>query len=176
MEVERKWVEWLELSCTGSRHLTLWKKPTRKCNGHSDWHGNPKGICSVKSGYAMEINLFAPPPYQSSQPDQKWWLTLWRLSLSPKIRLFLWRACRDLIPSTVNLASRYIPTYAICPLCHCGVANTSHCLIFCSLVKCVCKNFVFWVHLKKLQSAPFLDSVLFIAKVFPGSCWNCLVL
>lgn len=95
------------------------------------------GLYSLKAGYALGVNLQTPPPFQSSQPDHAWWSTLWQLSLPPKVRNFLWRACRDLIPAAANLASRSI-----------------------------WKNSLFWCYLKRRQSASFMDCALFIENFY----------
>lgn len=129
------------------------------------WPGSMKGIYTVKSGYALEMNFTLPPQFQSSHPNMDWWKLIWKLSLPPKLRIFIWRASKDLIPTDANLLSRYVPTTGLCPLCKSGIASTSHCLIFCPLVKNLWKNTVFWNHLKRMHYAKFLDCLLLLVKV-----------
>lgn len=133
------------------------------CEDIRFWHGNPKGIYTVKEGYSQEMNLMASHPFQSTQPNEAWWLKLWCLSLPPKLRIFFWRACRDLIPTPANLASMFISTCASCPLCFVGIATTSHCFIFCPMVKYVWKQSLFWVHVKTLNMVSFMECAMFIA-------------
>ncbi|XP_075498859.1 uncharacterized protein LOC142537187 [Primulina tabacum] len=82
-------------------------------NGSVDtrfWVGNKSGKYTVKDGYHRERSGLAPHPFQSSHPNQSWWNFLWSLRIQPKIRIFLWRASHDLLPTPVNLALHHIPT------------------------------------------------------------------
>ena len=36
----------------------------------------------------------------------RWWKTLWKLSLPPKIKLFAWRVCKGWIPALANLSRK----------------------------------------------------------------------
>lgn len=139
-------------------------------------NGNPKGIYTVKEGYSQEMNLLASHPSQSTQPNTEWWLKLWCLSLSPKVRIFFWRACRDLIPTAANLASRSISTGAFCPLCFGGIATTSHCLIFCPVVKYVWTQSLFWENVKNLYMMSFMECAMFLASFLPNEILELFVI
>lgn len=48
------------------------------------WKRTENRKYSVKSGYHMEINSWAAPPFQSCHPIQNWWKLIWSLISLPK--------------------------------------------------------------------------------------------
>ncbi|KAL5753986.1 hypothetical protein ACOSP7_022206 [Xanthoceras sorbifolium] len=49
----------------------------------------------------------------------------------PKIKLFIWRACLDLLPAKVNLITHKVPVDPLCPLCLAFPETTMHALWSC---------------------------------------------
>lgn len=45
------------------------------------------------------------------------WNAIWKSKIPRLIKHFIWRACRNLIPTKVNLAKRRILEDIACPLC-----------------------------------------------------------
>ncbi|KAL5756141.1 hypothetical protein ACOSQ2_020887 [Xanthoceras sorbifolium] len=61
---------------------------------------------------------------------------LWGLNIPAKVRMFVWRACRNLLPTRSLLAARRVPGGAGCPLCGAAVDSVLHSLWLCrSLVE-----------------------------------------
>lgn len=130
------------------------------------WIESKNGKYIVRDGYHLANNSLVPHPFQSKQPNLSWWKTLWKLNISPKIRIFLWRASLDIIPSPTNLFSHHVPVEESCFLCNFYYASTSHCILFCRLVRNVWKNTIFWNCLKSHIAASFLDCILYVSKVY----------
>ncbi|XP_073064092.1 uncharacterized protein [Primulina eburnea] len=51
----------------------------RGCTDIRYWHGSSNGKYSVRDGYRLEANSFAPPPSQSSHSLLSWWKVIWQL-------------------------------------------------------------------------------------------------
>lgn len=45
------------------------------------------------------------------------WSEIWNLNLPPKIRLLIWRACRNILPHAVELSRRHVSTNPFCIHC-----------------------------------------------------------
>ncbi|KAL5736435.1 hypothetical protein ACOSQ2_031223 [Xanthoceras sorbifolium] len=56
---------------------------------------------------------------------------LWGLNIPAKVRMFVWRACRNLLPTRSLLAARRVPVGAGCPLCGADVDSVLHSLWLC---------------------------------------------
>ncbi|XP_073120683.1 uncharacterized protein [Henckelia pumila] len=79
------------------------------------------------------------------------------MSPPPKVRIFLWRAFHDYIPSELNLQRHHVPVKGCCALCGSSKASTSHYLLFCPQIKKFWKDTQFWAHLKLFRNLNFLD-------------------
>ena len=70
------------------------------------WAETPNGKFNVKSAYgvAMQLSEQAVQGASSDQGQQRrFWKKIWDLPLPHKIRHFAWRACREILPTKVNL-------------------------------------------------------------------------
>ncbi|KAK2662222.1 hypothetical protein Ddye_000796 [Dipteronia dyeriana] len=78
-----------------------------------------------------------------------WWKFLWWLNVPSKVKLFIWRACHNWIPSLVNLAKRGVGGDVLCPVCYRQAETSLHALWTCTA-------------LKKLRSmCPFMQAIMF---------------
>lgn len=73
-------------------------------------------------------------PADNSQMHQ-YWQRLWRLKLPEKIKMFLWRASKDILPCNVNLVKRCTPISVMCPRCGAKEETGIHALFECSFAK-----------------------------------------
>ncbi|KAK3189610.1 hypothetical protein Dsin_029171 [Dipteronia sinensis] len=69
------------------------------------WHYKTNRCFTVNSGYMAEKSYESNPSSSDSSRLHDWWSKLWKLSLPLKIKLFIWKACLDWIPTMLNLAS-----------------------------------------------------------------------
>ncbi|KAL0444053.1 UNVERIFIED_CONTAM: hypothetical protein Slati_2128000 [Sesamum latifolium] len=64
------------------------------------------------------------------------WKFIWKAKVPPKIRMFVWRACRDSLPTVANLARRGVKVGGACPRCGLENEDVLHCLRMCFIVSC----------------------------------------
>lgn len=142
--------------------------------------GSCNGKYSVKLGYHKESSGFSSLQHQSEHPLKKWWKYVWNLSIPPKIRIFSWRAAKNIIPTAHNLKMHHVPLSGLCSLCHKNFATTSHCLLLCDFARKGWKNTMFWDFLAPLRNVSFLECGLVLVEeltktdfeVFAVLCWG----
>lgn len=59
------------------------------------------------------------------------WKEIWSLDVPPKLRVFLWRACRNILPTMVELFKRRVSTNPKCPACGVEPETIHHTLMVC---------------------------------------------
>lgn len=78
------------------------------------WLDEANGAYSVKSGYHRLCQIHTS---DSNTGNNFNLLKIWRLSVPPKVKIFIWRACQNCLPSLDNLCRKYVEVYPICPIC-----------------------------------------------------------
>ena len=69
------------------------------------------------------------------QEDKPIWNRLWKLSIPPKVRNFVWRASLDILPTRANLACRRVPIDPKCVVCGSSDKTVLHILWQCPLTR-----------------------------------------
>ncbi|XP_012842431.1 PREDICTED: uncharacterized protein LOC105962665 [Erythranthe guttata] len=101
------------------------------------WHYSRSGQFTVKSCYHnIMYNHAASSDSQtngtsSNNGTKDLWKYIWHLSLPPKIKIFVWRAAWDIIPTKGALFRRHITSDPFCNLCGTRTETTVHALIGC---------------------------------------------
>ncbi|KAL9280963.1 putative RNA-directed DNA polymerase [Arabidopsis thaliana] len=96
------------------------------------WLPNASGEYSTRSGYytsCAEDELFNEP--DPSLVGFKWKEEIWNLKSSPKMKILLWKATRNVLPVGENLKLRHINPLAISPFCG-ENESVSHMFFSCS--------------------------------------------
>lgn len=67
------------------------------------------GLFFIKSTYALEVERGRKDLGESSTPKSKemFWKNIWKLNIPSSIKHFIWRACHDILPTTVPKKKRY---------------------------------------------------------------------
>ncbi|KAL0001542.1 hypothetical protein SO802_015323 [Lithocarpus litseifolius] len=80
------------------------------------WKETKSGSFSVKSAYKVVIRMRDTiwVEHSSARKDGTFWRRLWRLNVSPKVRMFLWRACSNILPTRENLNKRRVQVDPMC--------------------------------------------------------------
>lgn len=133
---------------------------------HLIWHFNSSGDYSVKSGYWNAIRIKGWGQVSTSAGHSPWWRSLWQLSIPSKVKIFIWRACLNWIPTQFNLMKHGVPTSQHCPLCNLADESTIHALWNCSRLKDIKKKFP---HASLPMVSAFPDFYTFV-----GECWDFL--
>jgi hypothetical protein len=56
------------------------------------------------------------------------WKTIWALNVPNAVKMFMWKACNDLLPKKMNLLHRGVIHNALCPICKREVDTVKHIL------------------------------------------------
>ncbi|KAL5756018.1 hypothetical protein ACOSQ2_020764 [Xanthoceras sorbifolium] len=90
-----------------------------------------------------------------------WKLTfLWGLNIPAKVRMFVWRACRNLLPTRSLLTARRVLVGAGCPLCDAAVESVLHSLWLCRSLAESKAAVPFLASLRLPAKGSFLDFIL----------------
>ncbi|XP_050207714.1 uncharacterized protein LOC126657122 [Mercurialis annua] len=89
------------------------------------WTFNRNGFYTVKSGYyqACKVLHRDVASSSSSHNNDGLWKRIWRLSVQPKVRHFIWRILHESLPCNAKLARRIPASSELCP--RCGVVEES---------------------------------------------------
>ena len=101
------------------------------------WTKNRAHKFTVKSAYHVALRLQQPNAAEHSRVgiDRMVWKKLWKLNIPPKVRMFAWRACLDILPTKVNLACKKIQVDPKCTTCTQQDETICHVLWQCRLAR-----------------------------------------
>ena len=124
------------------------------------WTYTNMGEYSVKSAYKMiQTQQLRSSRGQSSNYSQcnKIWKATWAAKVCNKIKTFIWRAYRDILPTKVNLTRRKILLDAGCDCCEVGVESTDHILLSYTYSDMVWKSTCLWGNMSHSTNLSFVD-------------------
>ncbi|GKV19300.1 hypothetical protein SLEP1_g29582 [Rubroshorea leprosula] len=127
----------LNASFSNQECREILKIPTGACPDSLIWHYDKVGKFSVKSAYFLAYNMAREPSIHETNRDMTIgeWKQLWRLKIPPKVRVFLWRAILNSLPSLDNLVKRGVLQEMTCPNCQGADETLMHLLFFCPQVE-----------------------------------------
>ncbi|XP_035547372.1 uncharacterized protein LOC118348908 [Juglans regia] len=98
------------------------------------WQFTPNGIYTVKSGYYLGKELEREKIGESSGKtmDCLVWRSIWKLKVPPATRMFVWRACSEVLPTMANLKRRKVIKDSSCLICKKEHETSGHALWGCS--------------------------------------------
>ncbi|XP_058749860.1 uncharacterized protein LOC131622856 [Vicia villosa] len=100
------------------------------------WNAEKDGEFSVKTAYHQLCSSRRKnSPSASVSVLDSLWKPLWKTSVPNKIKEFLWRLVKDILPTRSNICKKGINIDSSCPLCGCSPENSSHLFIHCDFVK-----------------------------------------
>ncbi|KAK1584535.1 hypothetical protein Q3G72_033836 [Acer saccharum] len=67
------------------------------------WHFDKKGNFSVKSAYKLALRIMNADEASYFTGFHSWWKRLWLLNLPNKIKIFCWKACKEILPTKLLL-------------------------------------------------------------------------
>lgn len=99
------------------------------------WADNKSGVYSVKSGYFSNkspiTSTLTTRASSSYHVKPALWKYIWQAKTTPKVKIFLWNACHNALPTLENLYRRNIVPAPICPLCKQEPETVEHTLLLC---------------------------------------------
>lgn len=93
------------------------------------WNYDSKGKFSVKSGYFLAMKAKKSGDLSEGSADRRWWDCLWHLKIPEKIKIFVWRAFHNILPTWKNQAGREVGCSEGCGRCFNDKETTFHALI-----------------------------------------------
>ncbi|CAN1128838.1 Uncharacterized mitochondrial protein AtMg00310 [Linum perenne] len=123
-------------------HIISIPLPSEEMDDKLIWKFAPSGAYTVHSGYEVasgkfSINkVFGP----TSMWDEQFWKNVWTLPVQPKLKIFLWKIIRGILPTRANLAKK-ITLVNECPVCLVEEESSEHlfmkCILACKLAQCL---------------------------------------
>lgn len=98
------------------------------------WLPDKTGVYSVKSGYHKLKRIEGAAdlgPSSSSTVQAHIWKLVWNTTVPQKIKVFVWKACLNILPTRENLFKRKIHPNGLCPICQRYSELVEHLLLFC---------------------------------------------
>lgn len=130
-EGQNQWDEDVLNDICNERDKKLIKQiPIPICEWDDSWFWllDDKGIFTVKSCYK---NIRGEAEF----PEVSFWRKLWSLQLPGKVLNFLWRTCKECLPTCVALARKHVSINNTCPWCQIYEESIVHVLIECQFAQ-----------------------------------------
>ncbi|XP_058734240.1 uncharacterized protein LOC131605971 [Vicia villosa] len=91
------------------------------------WNAEKNREFSAKTSYhllgaARRFNMPGP----STSVDDGFWKLLWKAPIVNKVKEFLWRLVKNILPLRSNVCKKGIVLDPSCPLCYCDAESSSH--------------------------------------------------
>ena len=110
----------------------------RRPSDRQIWTGTRSGRFTVCSAYQLLLHQRGQGEGSSSggaSSSSKLWHVIWSAQVQPKIRLFMWRACLDILPTRTKLFDRGVLHSFSCQWCEDAAETSSHVLWQCEFVQ-----------------------------------------
>ncbi|KAI8525367.1 hypothetical protein RHMOL_Rhmol13G0224700 [Rhododendron molle] len=125
--------------------------PTSPCNDTLVWPAHTaSGKYNTKSGYRalydtkQHFSTNHEPPSHLHKGIHIW-KTLWHLDLPQRLKVFLWKCGRGILPVKLGLSTRLHHLSPICPLCESSEDSLDHLSLQCAVTQPVWLNTTFRV-------------------------------
>ncbi|KAL0346378.1 UNVERIFIED_CONTAM: putative mitochondrial protein, partial [Sesamum calycinum] len=93
------------------------------------WHYSKDGSFSVRSAYHLALSLEDNPSSSSlAEGEVSWWRKVWQARVPNKVKVFVWRACVNALPTEMNLKKRIQNLQVVCPFCQAEFEDGLHTL------------------------------------------------
>lgn len=63
------------------------------------------------------------------------WKEIWKSKVPQKIKIFLWKACQNILPLGENMFKRRLVVQNVCPICHKEPETLEHMFLLCDWVR-----------------------------------------
>jgi hypothetical protein len=97
------------------------------------WSGTSNGMFYVRSDCHMGLELLRKQKGECSSrlSSADFWKKLWAIKIPNSSKIFLWRACQNLLPTKQNLLKKGVVEDDLCPCCKIQEESIIHALWSC---------------------------------------------
>nr|POE75356.1 putative ribonuclease h protein [Quercus suber] len=130
------------------------------------WPRNKDGTYSVRTGYQLlyEREMMDKASVSDTANNKLFWKRIWKMRVPNKIKIFLWRACSEALPTRANLFKRKVVDVQTCQLCNRDNETTLHALWSYQNNLTVWESRFGWVKREFPPLATFLDLVALVGR------------
>lgn len=114
------------------------------------WGVDKRGVFSVKSAYHIARAQVLNEDSSLPNPCASLWKGIWNAQVPGQVKIYVWKACVNILPTRSRLCERGIDIDTHCPLCDEEVESPLHALCECSTASEVLLN----AHVALPPSAP----------------------
>ncbi|CAN1170198.1 Putative ribonuclease H protein At1g65750 [Linum perenne] len=132
---ERAWdVELIQELFSERDAATILEIPIHATSGDDGriWHHNKCENYTVRSGYKLIMEELVPRPHLITPGP---WSDILKLEVPPRLRSFLWRLARGVLPMRLALQNRHITVPSECGMCGGEMENAWHLFLNCSVAR-----------------------------------------
>ena len=91
------------------------------------WHYDSKGVFWVKSAYKVSYGMRDSPSTSfASVPTGPMWNSIWKAKVLGKIKMCVWRACRNILPTHSMLLTKGVAVDNTCLFCSSSPESVLH--------------------------------------------------
>jgi hypothetical protein len=108
------------------------------------WAHSSNGMFSVQSAYKMLMEDLKAKESGTSSTTQRWkafWKNLWSVKVPRKIKVFMWKACSNILPTCTKLFDRKIVSNYSCSVCGDAPETREHIFMECQAASNAWKAF-----------------------------------
>lgn len=122
------------------------------------WGANKQGPFTVRSAYhlAKEVRRRTEGSTSTSTNMHQIWKRIWRIKGPRMVKMFMWQACSNILPTRENLFKRKVMIDSLCPICQIEVESVGH-----ALWSCPDATDVWLACLKRIQKTTSDEDVFF---------------
>jgi hypothetical protein len=97
------------------------------------WNDTSSGLFSVKSAYHLASELLRQKSGECSSffGSHVFWKKIWAINVPNASKIFMWRACQNVLPTKQNLLRKGVGNDDLCPCCMLEVESVIHVLWCC---------------------------------------------
>ncbi|CAN1147135.1 Putative ribonuclease H protein At1g65750 [Linum perenne] len=96
------------------------------------WHFGNKGVYTVRSCYRLIMDRMVPRDHLDVPGP---WRSLWDAVVPPRMRVFMWRIARGILPTRMALQNRHLGVPHECGVCGTSMENSWHLFLACSFAR-----------------------------------------
>lgn len=128
------------------------------------WQFDKHGNYSVKSGHQVAVRLKFPGLPSCSDISKTQWRVIWAADIPEKMKIFMWRAAQNMLPTANNLWKKKMVRTPVCQRCCCKSEDAFHALMEYKDARQVWKLTEFHEDIKRMAHQDMLSVLQELAK------------